>query len=102
MASPCFLGQHLPFEGSLRFGVQTGIGVTDALELLGRNQLCTQEQTESLKAARDALEAVACLLEQPLQDPRSVVAIGDVIAKRGEAIRLAALLHLGELLELKL
>jgi hypothetical protein len=51
-------------------------------------------QPLSFEAAGNTLESVARLFEQPLHDTSYVVAIGDVVSKRGEAMRFAALLHL--------
>src|ERR1700722_13239955 len=50
----------------------------------------------------DALEAVLRLLPQPLHHARDVVAIRDVIAESGKAVRLAAVFHFGKLLRVEL
>src|SRR6266852_3490637 len=54
-----------------------------------------------LEAARDALKSVARLLQQPFHHASRIVAIRDVIAQRRKTIWLAALLHFGELAQVK-
>src|SRR5260370_35978684 len=55
-----------------------------------------------LEAAGHALEAMHRLLPEPLHDASSAIAVGDVIAERGKTLRFAALLHVRQLLNVKL
>src|SRR5215471_7931647 len=55
-----------------------------------------------LKTSGYTLESVACLLKEPLHHSGSIVAVCDIVAKGGETVGLATLLHFGELPEIEL
>ena len=59
----------------------------------GRSNCCL------LEAAGDSLESVASLLEKALHDARGGLTIGNIVAQGGETVRLAAVLHLSELIQ---
>src|SRR5713101_2407908 len=54
------------------------------------------------KASRDTLESIHSLLPQPLHHASRAVAVSDVVPQRRKAIRLAALFHIRELLDIEL
>src|SRR5260370_38887547 len=57
---------------------------------------------ELFKASGYPLEAVQGLLPQPLHHASRAVAVSDVVPQRRKAIRLAALFHIRELLDIEL
>src|SRR5260370_9538720 len=57
---------------------------------------------ELFKASGYTLEAVQGLLPQPLHHASRAVAVSDVVPQRRKAIRLAALFHIRELLDIEL
>src|SRR5580704_3030573 len=57
---------------------------------------------ELLKASCCALEAVQGLFPKPLHHASRAVAVSDVVPQRRKAIRLAALFHIRELLDIEL
>src|SRR5260370_31253329 len=59
-------------------------------------------QKELFKTSRHALESVHRLFPEPIHDTSCAVTVGNVVAERRKTVRLAALLHFGQLFEVEL